>query len=217
MRRFQFFGSRTKCTVVTVCRKVGLVVLYDVVIIWKMLGIDGWKENIIIGGSISRRRLPFLHELLRVRRVKMGFSVPVHLPVVVEDRFQFYIRSNIDLIKKYSQWGLNPRPRPPLHTINDIRTTLLPTELWECEGFNETSKTLCLNWGLNPGPTAYKAGALPLSYQGKYTWWGLNPRSSANLLDIEGGRVIHCATGAQSTFSRGSAQCLFLLFNDAYI
>ena len=42
----------------------------------------------------------------------------------------------------------------------------------------------------------YKAGALPLSYQGKYTWWGSNPRSSANLLDIEGGRVIHCATGA---------------------
>jgi hypothetical protein len=33
--------------------------------------------------------------------------------------------------------------------------------------FNETSKTFCLNWGLNPGPTAYKAGALPLSYQGK--------------------------------------------------
>ena len=26
--------------------------------------------------------------------------------------------------------------------------------------------TFCRNWGLNPGPTAYKAGALPLSYSG---------------------------------------------------
>ena len=61
----------------------------------------------------------------------------------------------------------------------------------------------------------YKAGALPLSYQGKYTWWGSNPRSSAKLPDIEGGRVIHCATGAQSLLCRGTAQ--FLFFNDAYI
>ena len=58
----------------------------------------------------------------------------------------------------------------------------------------------------------YKAGALPLSYQGKYTWWGLNPRSSAKLPDIEGGRAIHYATGAQLTLCRGVAQFLFLLF-----
>ena len=45
-----------------------------------------------------------------------------------------------------------------------------------------------------------------------YTWWGLNPRSSAKLPDIEGGRAIHYATGAQLILCRGSAQFLFLLF-----
>ena len=81
MRRFELFGGRTECTVVPVGGKLRFVVLYDIVIIWKMLGIDGWKETIIIGRSVSRRRLPFLHELLRVRRVQVLFSVPVHCAI----------------------------------------------------------------------------------------------------------------------------------------
>jgi len=51
-----------------------------------------------------------------------------------------------------------------------------------------------LDWGLNPGPTAYKAGALPLSYRGKESRLppvGVEP----TVFRLEGGRVIHCATG----------------------
>lgn len=33
--------------------------------------------------------------------------------------------------------------------------------------YKETSKPECLHWGLNPGPPAYKAVALPLSYKGR--------------------------------------------------
>ena len=33
-----------------------------------------------------------------------------------------------------------------------------------------------LLWESNPRPTAYKAGALPLSYEGKQSIWDLNPQ-----------------------------------------
>jgi hypothetical protein len=60
----------------------GLVVLHNIMIIWEMLGICGWKEPIVIGCGVSRRGLPFLHKLLGIRRVQMLFSVPLHFTVM---------------------------------------------------------------------------------------------------------------------------------------
>ena len=45
-----------------------------------------------------------------------------------------------------------------------------------CKTIEWACKRGCLHGGLNTGPTAYKAGALPLSYEGwrlHNTWWEL--------------------------------------------
>ena len=44
-------------------------------------------------------------------------------------------------------------------------------------------KALCLLWGSNPGPTAYKAGALPLRQEGYTPLVGLEPTTSR--LEVE--------------------------------
>ena len=44
-------------------------------------------------------------------------------------------------------------------------------------------KALCLLWGSNPGPTAYKAGALPLRQEGYTPLVGIEPTTSR--LEVE--------------------------------
>ena len=44
-------------------------------------------------------------------------------------------------------------------------------------------KAVCLLWGSNPGPTAYKAGALPLRQEGYTPLVGLEPTTSR--LEVE--------------------------------
>jgi hypothetical protein len=71
-------------------------------------------------------------------------------------------------------------------------------------GIHSATRTSCLQWESDPRPTVYKTGALPLSYKGRYPWWGLNPRFSADGQRhnhvVEGRRVIHCATRALRCF-----------------
>ena len=106
--------------------------------------------------------------------------------------------------------GIEPRTSA-LHLVYhyNISTALYQLSYESCVALNGRMPQL----GIEPRTYRLQSGCstTELSRQW-YTWWGLNPRSSAKLPDIEGGRAIHYATGAQLTLRRGSAQFLFLLF-----
>ena len=67
---------------------------------------------------------------------------------------------------------------------------------------------LCLLWGLNPGPTAYKAGALPLRQEGYTPLVGIEPTTSR--LEVE------CAIQLRQRGKKSFRRILCLL-NEEYM
>ena len=95
---------------------------------------------------------------------------------------EILIKSKIDIIKnsKYSQAELNHRLLPDMHAVTDIRAKLYQLS-YESIIHGNPGLGFCLLRGSNTRPSVYKTDAITtlLKRLLGYSWWGLNPRSSA--------------------------------------